>query len=134
MKNSDAEARRWLLQAENDLGAARVMLREGFFAQACFLAHQVAEKALKAVAYLRGDRYVVGHSLSDLISDLQGTYSDLADFRRITGRLDRYYLPTRYPDALPGGLPFEAFDRSEAEEAVEVAGSIVELAKSIISS
>ena len=34
MKNSEADARRWLRQAENDLAAARALLREGFFAQA----------------------------------------------------------------------------------------------------
>lgn len=134
MKNSHVEARRWLRQAENDLDFARLASREEFFAQACFMAHQVIEKSLKALAYLRGDRYVVGHSLTDLISDLQGTYSGLADFRRVAGKLDRYYLPTRYPDAIPGGLPFEAFDEAEAEEAVGIAGRIVELAGSIIPS
>ena len=134
MKNSHVEARRWLRQAENDLEFARLATREEFFAQACFTAHQVIEKSLKALAYLRGDRYVIGHSLTDLISDLQGTYGGLADFRRVAGKVDRYYVPTRYPDAIPGGVPFEAFDEAEAKEAVEVAGRIIELAKSIIPS
>ena len=134
MKSSKVEASRWLRQAKNDLEFARLATREGFFAQACFMAHQVVEKSLKALAYHRGDRYVVGHSLTDLVSDLQGTHSSLADFRRLVGKLDRYYVPTRYPDAMPGGVPFEAFDEAEAEEAVEVAGRIVELVESIISS
>ena len=41
--DSGAEADRWLKQAENDLDFARVGLREGFFAQVCFLAQQSAE-------------------------------------------------------------------------------------------
>jgi len=34
MRDSRAEAARWLRQAENDLAFGRVALREGFFAQA----------------------------------------------------------------------------------------------------
>lgn len=47
MKNSKADAMRWLRQAENDLAAAQVMLREGFFAQACFMAHQLVKPKAK---------------------------------------------------------------------------------------
>ena len=75
MKNSEADARRWLRQAENDLEFTRLASREGFSAQACFMAHQVVEKALKAVAYYCGDRYVIGHSLTDLVSRLEPTHS-----------------------------------------------------------
>ncbi len=51
MWDSAAEAKRWLRQAENDLEFARLGLREGFFSQACFLAQQSAEKAVKAIGY-----------------------------------------------------------------------------------
>ena len=51
MWDSSAEAKRWWLQAENDLEFARMALREKFFHQACFIAQQSAEKALKAVGY-----------------------------------------------------------------------------------
>jgi len=37
----------WLRQANSDLQAARCTSREGFHSQACFLAGQAAEKALK---------------------------------------------------------------------------------------
>ena len=64
MWDSAAEANRWWLQAENDLAFARVALRERFFAQACFVAQQPAEKAVKAIAYGLGERVVLGHSIS----------------------------------------------------------------------
>ena len=64
---NQTEARRWLAQAQDDLAFARLGLREGFFAQACFLSQQAGEKALKALRYLRGDRRVLGHSLVALV-------------------------------------------------------------------
>ena len=133
MKNSKEDARRWLRQAENDLAVARLILREGFFAQACFMSHQVAEKALKALAYNRGDRFVTGHSLIDLLSTLVTTYKQLAEHTKLAKALDRYYVPTRYPDALPGSVPFEVYDdEDEAREAVEGAAAVVETARSVV--
>jgi len=59
MRQSRAEAERWLRQAENDFAFAELGAREGFFAQACFVCQQAAEKALKALHYLRGERLVL---------------------------------------------------------------------------
>jgi HEPN domain-containing protein len=42
------EARRWLLQAEQDLDDAEFNLKGRRYNVACFLAQQSAEKALKA--------------------------------------------------------------------------------------
>ena len=109
------------------------MQREGFFAQACFLAHQVAEKALKALAYNRGDRYVIGHSLTELISDLTTVHPAVSEHLESMGVLDQYYLPTRYPDALPGSTPFEVFSETQAGNGVDAAGAVFALAESIIS-
>ena len=120
-----AEATRWILQAENDLGFAQLALQEGYHSQACFISQQAAEKALKSVAYGRGDRFVVGHSLQELLNGLVGAYGEMESLREAVRRLDQYYVATRYPDALPGGLPFETFSNGQAEEAVEMASEIV---------
>lgn len=133
MKSSKADARRWLGQAENDLAAAQVMVREGFFAQACFMSHQVAEKALKALAYYRGDRYVMGHSLTELVAQLESTHPELLAHKEAAGVLDQHYVPTRYPNALPGSAPFEVYTQRQAKEAVSRAGEIVALAGPIVS-
>lgn len=43
-------------------------------------------------------------------------------------KLDRYYIPTRYPNGLPGGVPSRFFDDpGEAEEAMHLAKNVIEL-------
>ncbi len=49
MRDPKAEAARWLAQAENDLAFARYALEGGYFHQACFVAQQAAEKAMKGL-------------------------------------------------------------------------------------
>ncbi len=45
-------------------------------------------------------------------------------------RLDDYYIPTRYPNGLPGGIPAHYFDdEQEAERALELCKKVVQLAK-----
>jgi HEPN domain-containing protein len=53
-----------------------------------------------------------------------------ADELRKRGRfyLDRYYIMTRYPNGLPGGVPSRYFDDpKEAKEAMRIARSAIEL-------
>lgn len=126
------EATRWILQAEYDLSIAELVLREGHYSHACFMSHQAAEKALKSVTYGRGDRFVIGHSLQELLTGLVGTYEGLESLREAACRLDQYYVATRYPDALPGGLPFETYSRGQAEEAIEMASEIVTSARAYL--
>ena len=132
MRNSEADGKRWLSQAVNDLGAAQLMVDGGYYAQACFMCHQVAEKALKALAYYRGDRYVVGHSLIELLRETVKTYPDVSRFEALMGTLNQYYVPTRYPDALPGETPFETYNQGQAREAISGVGLLVDAAREII--
>ena len=121
------EATRWLLQAENDMEAARFSTGGGFHAQACFMAQQSSEKALKALLYLRGDRYVLGHSTRELLERLAQDYPKLAEYRDIASRLDQYYITPRYPNAHPGVAlaPFQVFTQGQAQEAGEWAKDIL---------
>ena len=129
MWDARAEAERWRRQAANDLAFARVALRERFYAQACFIAQQAAEKAVKAIAYGLGERTVLGHSLVTLISRYADQAPGLHDLRELAGILDQYYVPTRYPNGLAGGVPFEAFGQSQAAAAVDAADRFVHLAE-----
>ena len=129
MRDRHAEAERWLRQAEHDLAFGRLALKERFFAQACFVAQQTGEKALKAIAYAQGERVVIGHSLVELVSRLQDRVSTLRARREDAGILDQYYVPTRYPNGLAGGVPFEAFGGSQAVSALAAAERFVELAR-----
>lgn len=43
--------------------------------------------------------------------------------------LDKYYIPTRYPDAHPAGPAARHYTRGEAEEAVRLAKGILAFAE-----
>ena len=132
------EAERWLRQAESDLAFAALGAREGFPAQACFTSQQAAEKAVKAVLYLSGARFVPGHSVVELLDRAAAAVADAdaAPLRRLQDsarQLDQYYIPTRYPNGLPGGIPAEVFTDPQAEDAVGRARSFVEAARALLS-
>ena len=133
MRDPSAEAQRWLAQADNDLAFAELAAREGFAAQACFVAQQAAERALKAVAYGSGERVVLGHSLVALLESMEGRFPGLVPLREQAGVLDQYYVATRYPDALAGGVPFKAFAAKQANEAVASARAFCEAARAATS-
>jgi HEPN domain-containing protein len=132
MSATKKEAGRWLRQAENELSAARLLAKRGFAAQACFMAHQAAEKALKAVAGFDGQDDLTGHSISDLVSSLQPRHPQLAEHAGSAGHLDRYYTWTRYPSDRTDAAPFEAYDRRQANEAADAAERIVRTTHAVL--
>ena len=130
MKDSSSEAERWYRQAENDFAFARHGFAGEFYAQVCFQCHQVAEKALKAIHISTlAQRVVIGHSLLKLGREI-GITDELIDPLSI---LDQYYIPTRYPNGIPDGAPFEVYTRGQAEEALSTAADILAHAKERIS-
>ncbi|RME21970.1 MAG: HEPN domain-containing protein [Deltaproteobacteria bacterium] len=127
------EGLRWLRQAEEDLDAAEKsasILKKYYLS--CFLAQQAAEKALKAVFYARGALSVRGHSVAELCTAAKDFDPELAAMRPRLAKLDRYYIPTRYPNGLSGGHPFEVFDERDAADAVALAGQAIEHARNRI--
>ena len=44
-----------------------------------------------------------------------------------------FFIPTRYPNGLPGGIPAEIFTDSQAEDAVNRARAFIEVARAAIS-
>lgn len=135
LKQPELEARRWMAQARDDLEFIQWLLGEGRgFEKGCFIAQQSAEKALKAVLYLGGARTVLGHSVADLLERVLAEHPRLAALSDDARQLDRFYIPTRYPNGLPGGAPFESFTREDLEKAVGMAGRIVAGAAGIVTS
>lgn len=122
------EATRWLRQAENDIEFARLGLREEFFAQACFWAQQSAEKAVKGIARIGGDRAVFENSVALLVDRYADRAPGLADLTGESRLLDLYYRTTRYPGGSPDSVPFLAFSRDQATTAIEAAERFLELA------
>jgi HEPN domain-containing protein len=130
MKSKKEDAKRWFLQALRDLDDAKFNLSGGRFNVACFLAQQSAEKALKAYLFLKGAEEVWGHSVGELCEDAKNFDEDFKEIESASKSLDKYYIPTRYPNALPGGIPSESFDKSDAEKAISLAEKIINFIKS----
>lgn len=120
------EGRRWLEQAEIDLGWAAHLAGQGAYHLACFLSQQVAEKALKAFLYSRGAEIVLGHSVERLCAEVSRAEPSFAVGCGRWSALDGFYVPTRYPNSLPDSIPARVFTRSAAEEAVAHAREVVE--------
>ncbi|MGA9099996.1 MAG: HEPN domain-containing protein [Methanotrichaceae archaeon] len=99
------EGMRWLLQAEQDLDDARYSFQGKRFNLACFLSQQSAEKAVKAFIYAQGEEIVLGHSVSQLLKHALKYDPRMEEILK-AGGLDKYYIPTRYPNGLPGGVPY----------------------------
>ncbi len=114
MYNPVAEARRWWIQALDDRAFVHHMAREGhYFDKACFIAQQAGEKALKACLYAEGRRDVIGHALVEFVRDLAQRETGFASVVSPAARLDRFYIPARYPNGLPGGTPFETYSADD---------------------
>ncbi|MFN3286027.1 MAG: HEPN domain-containing protein [bacterium] len=117
-------SRDWWVQAQADLRHARHALEDGDFDWACFAAQQAAEKAVKAV-FQRRHLEARGHVISILLKNLPSGIvvpEDVLDAARL---LDKFYIPTRYPNSLEQGAPTEFYTRREAEEAIERAQSVL---------
>lgn len=128
------ESLRWLTQAKDEFeDADELRTRERFYL-ALFHFQQSTEKALKAYLYLRAKSIEVlyTHSIDDL---LQMVIEVDSDFKKLSAakKLDRYYIPTRYPNGLPGGVPSRYFDDpKEAKEAMQLAKAVISLAETKI--
>jgi HEPN domain-containing protein len=120
----------WLRQAEKDIEKAKLDLESGYYEWACFTSQQAGEKAIKSVFQrLHGDAW--GHGAKALLENLP--YEDSSQLMEDAKLLDKFYIPTRYPNGLPEGIPHDYFTRKEAEEAIRAALKIYEWCKSKIS-
>ena len=115
-----AQAMRRFNTARGDLDTARALLGLKRYAPACFHAQQAAEKAFKGLLVATG-RLPKTHSIAQLLRELP---EDPERHPRLVlaARLDKLYIATRYPDALPEGTDIaEAYDAKDAQEAIAVA-------------
>jgi HEPN domain-containing protein len=121
----------WLEQAKRDLLHAQEDLESGFYEWGCFSAQQSAEKALKALYQkIGGDAW--GHSVKSLLEQLPATLTPPAELLDEAKLLDRYYIPTRYPNSFDRGAPKDYFTRRDTEGAIRSAQRIVEFCEKIV--
>ncbi len=130
MKDKIEDAKRWFLQALQDLDDAKFNLSGKRYNVSCFLAQQSVEKALKAYLFFKGADEVWGHSTAELCKDAEELDKDFCEIEGDAASLDKYYIPTRYPNALPGGIPSKAFDEKDAEKAISQAEKVINFIRS----
>jgi HEPN domain-containing protein len=127
-----AEARRWIDQAVHDLDTADLLVEHRRYPVACFLAQQAAEKSLKGLLYHDGADVVLGHSVAALCQEVAAHHPDLASRCATWAALDQHYIPSRYPDALPGGTPADVYTRDQAESATATARDAVAHVRALV--
>jgi HEPN domain-containing protein len=114
----EVPADKWIIKAEKDLSDAEFNLVNGRYEVAAFLAHQAAEKALKALYILKFKRLWKIHDLKELAVKV-GAPKEIV---KIGDALNPHYIQTRYPVDV-------TYDEELAEEAVENAKRVVEWIK-----
>ncbi len=115
----------WLEEANWDLGNANILFENDRFNTVVFHCQQAAEKAVKALLYhnkING----WGHSIHSLLEKYKNIKNENFDnIERLALSLDKHYITTRYPDALPNIAPHKAYNKQEAEIAINQAKDII---------
>lgn len=112
-------AKRWLKFAKEDLEVAETILGAEYYNQTCFHSQQSVEKVIKAIISEMGKTPPRTHSITDLLSLIPSSW--FSEYRQELVKFDDFYIPTRYPDALPGTLPYGLPGKKEAEKALDLA-------------
>jgi HEPN domain-containing protein len=127
------EAKRWWLTAQDDLEAAKTMHQAGKFSHACFLSQQSAEKAMKALWFdIDSDPW--GHSVQKLVLQFpqQDLLRNIQDWLTKAAYLDKFYIPTRYPNGLPDLIPSQVYNAQDSTQAIERAEFFLEESRKLL--
>lgn len=123
----------WLVFAGEDLRVAELVFREGIFNQVCFHSQQTVEKSLKALIKFKSVSVPKIHNLTELFNISTRLEEKVGSVKEACHYLDRFYSPTRYPDAFPGSLAERLPNKQEAEMALSYALSVYELVQKLLS-
>ncbi len=110
-----------MAQAEADFKHAVNSKEWGDYEWACFASQQAAEKAIKALIESRNGK-AIGHSLKKLLQLINVDDKNLIE---AAIRLDKHYIPARYPNSFDSGAPSDYYTIKDAEQAVIDAESII---------
>ena len=118
----------WLAQAERDLKEAEWNLKGKFYEWSCFCAQQSAEKAVKALCEeLAIERW--GHAINKILERIENVITVPSSIMEKAKRLDRFYIPTRYPNGFESGAPMDYYLKKDAEESLGYAQQIIDFCK-----
>lgn len=126
------QSEKWMEKAQRNLSDAKLLFREGGFADTiCFLCQQATEKSLKGLLVSRGmeinNRYKI-HDLVQLINFCEKYISDLSETKKEAAVLNRYYIETRYPVEIS-----QEYSRKEIQGALDIAEKIFRLIRKFLS-
>ncbi|MEM0488279.1 MAG: HEPN domain-containing protein [Candidatus Bathyarchaeia archaeon] len=120
----ELEFSRWIGMAKKTLESAKGDLERGDYNWACFKAQQSAEFAVKAILHGLGME-AYGHSISALLLKLPREFNS-SSIMQEAKTLDKYYVPTRYPNAWSEGLPTDYYTQQDSLQAIKYAEKIIE--------
>jgi len=123
--------KRWLDFANIDLQMAELAFNAEFYSQTCFHGQQCVEKMLKGVLVHIGQNPPQIHSIGKLLQLLPPGHAQTFD--KDLPIFDDFYIPTRYPDALPGMLPEGLPGKEDAERALSLAHSTAAIVERMLS-
>jgi sacsin len=139
----EREAQQWVRQALVDEKALKTLLQEAridatLSCHVCFLAHEVAEKALKGAMYatcglrveLRENHNIIplAHAIEQVKPEIANGLIALAQPLEPT-----YYEDTRFPKQnMSSSPPYDKFTLQNAEEAEACAAGILKIVKDIV--
>ena len=121
--------RDWFEEAIDDFEAATELFKVGKWSKVCFLSHQAVERVLKSLMIKELNIYRHTHSITELLREIINRIEFPKELVKQASRLDRYYIPTRYPNAWPALPPHKHYSREDAEEALSTAKSVIEFVK-----
>lgn len=98
------EYERWLRAARETLRSAHGDMERGDYNWACFKVQQAAEQGVEGLLHGIGVS-AYGHSVSRLLGILSQHIPVPPEIVEAAKRLDKLYIPTRYPNAWHGGCP-----------------------------
>ncbi|MCL5667190.1 MAG: HEPN domain-containing protein [Patescibacteria group bacterium] len=98
----------WLKHADNDEISLRAVLKEGTPNTACFLAHLISEKYLKALLLFYRAEYPKVHDLVKLAKLLESKFPDIKELGTDLEFLTEFHIEARYPADIPNYTPSDA--------------------------
>ena len=127
------EAQRWLDTAAVELRAARELAGAGYHAQACFFSQQCRRRPPRRCG--SGFGAIPGDIPFKCLSrnfPSNDRLDDLAGLREKAAVLDRFYIPTRYPNGLPDLTPDKTYFPADSAQAIRLADELWQTCKSLV--
>ena len=136
------KAKRWVRQAVADHSALQVLLNEAhnnahLHCHVCFMAHEVAEKALKGAMYIKcglRSQHAASHNIIPLAFAVEQVEPEKARGLSILAEPleSTYYEDTRFPKENETSSPYETFTLENAIEAEKCATGILKIVRDLV--